>query len=333
MRTLVSRTVLLPLALLLACLALPHAATAMDNEYLISLCSRFLIYALAAVSLDLILGFGGMVSLGHAAYVGAGAYAVGILTWHMQDGSLLMHWPLAVGGTDNGLVTIPVAVLFAALTAGVFGALSLRTKGMHFIMITLAFAQMGFYFFVSLEAYGGDDGLSLWSRNRLPGLDLGDDTTFYYLCLAALALFVALSYRLVNSRFGRVIRGCKENELRMELLGYHAYLYKLVCFVIAGAGAGLAGALLANQSEFVSPGLMHWTHSGELLVMVILGGMGSLVGPVLGAITLLSLEEILAAHTEHSMVYLGPFLILVVLFAKRGLYGLLAGHGRGGNNG
>lgn len=328
-RPTISRPLLLCLGLLAACLALPHVAQATDNAYLISLCSRFLIFALAAVSLDLILGYGGMVSLGHAAYVGTGAYVAGILAWHMQDGSPLMLWPLVVQGTDNALVTIPAAVLCAAVMAGVFGALSLRTKGMHFIMITLAFAQMGFYFFVSLEAYGGDDGLSLWSRNTLPGLDLGDDTTFYHLCLGALALFVFLSYRLVNSRFGRVIRGCKENELRMEVLGYNAYLYKLVCFVIAGAGAGLAGALLTNQNEFVSPGVMHWTHSGELLVMVLLGGMGSLVGPVLGAVTLLSLEEILAAYTEHPMVYIGPFLVVAVLFAKRGLYGLLTG-GNGG---
>lgn len=328
MKKLVSRSVLLPLALFALLLAFPPVASAMDNEYLISLLSRFLIFALAAVSLDLILGYGGMVSLGHAAYVGTGAYVVGILAWHMQEGSLLLQWPIEIAGTNSALVAIPAAVAASAVMACVFGALSLRTRGMHFIMITLAFAQMGYYFFVSLEAYGGDDGLSLWSRNELPGVDLGDDTSFYYLCLGALALFVALSFRLVHSRFGRVIRGYKENELRMEVLGYHTTFYKLVCFTIAGAGAGLAGALLTNQSEFVSPGVLHWTHSGELLVMVILGGMGSLVGPVLGAFTLLSLEEFLAGYTEHFMVYLGPFLILVVLFAKRGLYGLLNGRDR-----
>lgn len=316
---------MMPFVLLALLLVLPQAAEATDNTYMISLCSRFLIFALAAVSLDLILGYGGMVSLGHAAYVGTGAYVVGILTFHMQEGTMLMEWPLQIAGTDNALITIPMAVLFSAFTAAIFGALSLRTKGMHFIMITLAFAQMGYYFFVSLGKYGGDDGLSLWSRNTLPGLDLSNDTTFYYLCLGALAFFVFLCHRLVNSRFGRVVRGCKENELRMEVLGYHAYRYKLVCFIFAGAGAGLAGALLANQSEFVSPDVMQWTHSGELMVMVILGGMGSLIGPVLGAFTLLTLEEVLAAYTEHWMVYLGPFLVIVILFAKRGLYGLLNG--------
>lgn len=329
MKLAVSRSAFLPLCILTLLALLPQAADAMGDRYVVSLCSRFLIYALAAVSLDLILGYGGMVSLGHAAYVGVGAYVVAILTTHYQDMSLLMEWPVEIAGTDNGLITIPVAVLVSGLVASLFGALSLRTKGMHFIMITLAFAQMCFFFFVSLETYGGDDGLSLWSRNTLPGLDLGDDATFYYVCLGALALFLFLSYRIVNSRFGRVIRGCKENELRMEMLGFPTYRYKLACFSIAGAGAGLAGALLANQSEFVSPGLMQWTHSGELLVMVILGGMGSLIGPVLGAFTLLTMEEVLAAYTEHWMVFLGPFMVIVILFAKHGLYGLLKGRGSG----
>lgn len=324
-----SRPALLTLAVLALFMALPPAALATDNFYLISLFSRFLIYALAAVSLDLILGYGGMVSLGHSAYVGLGAYVVGILAFHFQEESLLMSWPLEIGGTVNGLIAIPSAVIVSGLAACLFGALCLRTRGMHFIMITLAFAQMGFYFFVSLEAYGGGDGLSLWSRNALPGIDLGDDTTFYYLCLASLAAFLFFSFHLVHSRFGRVVRGCRENELRMEILGFNTYLYKLVCFSIAGAGAGLAGALMANQTEFVSPGLLHWTHSGELLVMVILGGMGSLLGPVLGAVTLLTVEEILAAYTEHWMVYLGPFLIAVILFARKGLYGLLNGRGHG----
>lgn len=322
-----SRSASLSMIVLAILAALPFAADIMGDRYILSLCSRFLIYALAAVSLDLILGYGGMVSLGHAAYVGVGAYVVAILTTHCQDMTLFMEWPIEIAGTDSALITIPAAVIVSGIVACIFGALSLRTKGMHFIMITLAFAQMGYYFFVSLGAYGGDDGLSLWSRNTMPGLDLSDDTTFYYVCLGALALFLYFSYRLVNSRFGKVIRGCKENELRMEVLGFPTYRYKLVCFTIAGAGAGLAGALLANQSEFVSPGMMQWTHSGELLVMVILGGMGSLIGPVLGALTLLTMEEVLAAYTEHWMVFLGPFLVVVILFAKRGIYGLLGGRG------
>ena len=304
---------------------LPALASMADEPYLVTLFSRILIYALAAVSLDLMLGFGGMVSLGHAAFFGIGAYVVVILSVHAVEGTALLTWPLQLDGHQSALVVWPIAVLLAAAAAAVIGALSLRTSGMHFIMITLAFAQMLYYFFVSLEAYGGDDGLSLLSRNTAPGIDLGDERQFYYLCLAALAVFLFFSWRLVHSRFGMVIRGCMENERRMKSLGFATFRYRLVCFVIAGAGAGLAGALIANQTEYVSPGLMHWTRSGEILVMVLLGGMGTLFGPVLGAATLLLVEELLSIYTEHWMVYLGPFLILVVLFAKRGIYGMLAG--------
>jgi len=301
---------------------LPPLAIVADDSYLISFSSRILIYALAAVSLDLILGFGGMVSLGHAAFLGIGAYSVGILTYHAQEGS--PFW-FGLEGSDSALITGLVAIAVSALLAAAIGALSLRTSGVYFIMITLAFAQMFYYLFVSLEAYGGDDGLSLWSRNTLGPLDLSNDSHFYYLCLAVLFVFLFMAHRLVHSRFGQVIRGARENELRMQALGFPTFRYKLVCFIISGAGTGLAGALLANQNEFVSPGIMHWTQSGEILVMVLLGGMGTLFGPVLGAISLLVLEEVLSAYTEHWMVFLGPFLIIMVLFAKRGLYGLLTG--------
>ena len=299
---------------------LPPVSSMLGEEYLISFFSRILIYALAAVSLDLILGYGGMVSLGHAAFFGMGAYGVGFLAFHYQESTPFLF---GIEGTTNALFSWPFAMVFSAILAAIIGALSLRTSGVYFIMITLAFAQMLYYLFVSLEAYGGDDGLSLWSRNTLGPLDLSDDTVFYYVCMAALCAFLFLSWRLVHSRFGQVIRGIRENELRMQTLGYATWRYQLVCFIIAGAGAGLAGALMANQSEFVSPGLMHWTHSGEILVMVLLGGMGTLFGPVLGATVFLLMEDILAAYTEHWMVFLGPFLIIIVLFARRGLYGLI----------
>jgi len=306
-------------------LALPQLAHMAGEPYLVSLFSRILIYALAAVSLDLILGYGGMVSLGHAAFFGIGAYVVGISSFHSFESVPILSWPLQIHGYESGLVVWPAAILLSAVFAAVVGALSLRTSGIHFIMITLAFAQMLYYLFVSLEAYGGDDGLSMFSRNSLPLIDLGSDTSFYYLCLASLSLFLFASYKLVHSRFGMVIRGSRENDRRMQALGFPTYRYKLVCFIIAGAGAGLAGALIANQTEYVSPSLMHWTRSGEILIMVLLGGMGTLFGPVLGAVTLLLLEEVLAIYTEHWMVYLGPFLILVVLFAKRGIYGVIIG--------
>ena len=308
-------------------LLLPPLAGFAGDPYLVTLFSRILIYALAAVSLDLIIGYGGMVSLGHAAFVGIGAYVVGIFAFHLQEGSLLASWPFEIQPSNAALLVWPAAVLISALTAALIGAVSLRTSGIQFIMITLAFAQMLFYLFVSLEVYGGDDGISLWSRNSLPLVDLSDNTVFYYFSLGCLLLFLYLTHRLVFSRFGRVVRGARENEARMQSLGFPTYRYKLVCFAIAGAGAGLAGALIANQNEFVSPGLLHWTHSGELIVMVLLGGMGTLFGPVLGAAALLLMEELLSAYTEHWRVFLGPFLILVVLFAKRGIYGWLIGSG------
>lgn len=312
-------------------LLLPLLAALADEPFMVSLFSRILIYAIAAVSLDLLLGFGAMASLGHAAFFGVGAYVVGILAFHAADGTTLGGGLWSLPGTNNALIAWPLAIIVSTLVATAIGALSLRTSGIYFIMITLAFAQMLFYFFDSLERYGGDDGLSIWSRNDLAGLDLGDDITFYYVCLALLAVFLFFCQRLVRSRFGMVIRGCAQNERRMRALGFPTYRYKLLCFAIAGAGAGLAGALIANQTEYVSPALLHWTRSGELLVMVILGGMGTLVGPVLGAATLLLGEDLLAMVTEHWQLYLGPFLVLVVLSTRRGVYGLIVG--RGGDDG
>lgn len=304
---------------------LPVVAELSGQPYLLSLGSRILIYAIAAVSLDLLLGYSGMISLGHAAFVGIGAYVVGIFHFHSFESTPFMSFPFLLSGSENGLFVLPLAILVAAFAALIIGALCLRTTGMHFIMITLAFAQMLYYFFISLEKYGGDDGLSLYARNSLPGLDLGNDVHFYYLCLAALSLFLLFTCRLVDSRFGLIIRGAGNNDRRIKGLGIRSTSYKLVTFVIAGGGAGLAGALLANQTEYVSPGLMHWTLSGELMVMVLLGGLGTLYGPVLGAAGFLLLEEGLAMYTEHWMVYMGPMLILAVVFAKRGLFGLLAG--------
>lgn len=312
---------------LLFFLLLPPLTQIFGQEYLLSLFSRILIYGLAAASLDLILGYGGMVSLGHAVFMGIGGYSVGILAFHSYESLPLLSWPFALGGTENGLLAWPFAVLIAGLFGLVTGSICLRTKGMHFIMITLAFAQMAYYFFVSLASYGGSDGLSLYNRNTLPGLNPGSDVSFYYLCLALLVIFLIVAHRLVRSHFGRVISGCRENEQRVQVLGFASYRYKLACYTFSAAAAGLAGALLVNQSEFISPGLMHWTKSGELMVMVLLGGMGTLVGPVLGAATLLLMEDFLAMYTEHWMIILGPFLIVVVLFAKRGLYGLLTGAG------
>ena len=311
--------VLLAGFLLLA--AVPPIAAAIGQPFLTNTFTRFVIYAIAAVSLDLILGFGGMVSFGHAAWFGLGGYVVAIAAFHAQEGSTLLGW----AGSNDALVTWPLAIAVAALVALPIGALSLRTTGIHFIMITLAFAQMLFYLFVSLKVYGGDDGLAMARRNLLPGIDLRQATTFYYVCLGCLALWTGLCHRIVNSRFGLVLQGCRQSERRMAALGYPVYRYKLVAFVVAAAGAALAGALWANSARFVSPDMLAWIKSGELMIMVILGGLGTLHGAVLGAAVLLGLEQLLAGYTEHWMLILGPLLVAFVLFARHGLFGLLTG--------
>jgi branched-chain amino acid transport system permease protein len=297
-------------ALLAALALLPLYALLSGDAFVLTLFTRVLILAIAAVSLNLITGYGGMVSFGHAAYLGIGGYAVGIL---------------AAEGINSGVVQWPVAIAASALYALVVGALSLRTRGVYFIMITLAFAQMIYYVASGLARYGGDDGLTIYKRSTFPGVDLNNKTLFYYLCFALLLASIYLVWRLVNSRFGLVIRGARSNERRMRAIGFPAFRYKLVCFVIAGALCGLAGALLANHTNFISPALMHWTRSGDLIVMVVLGGLGTLFGPLIGAATFLLLEEGLSRVTEYPDLILGPMLLLVAIYIHGGIGGLLAG--------
>jgi branched-chain amino acid transport system permease protein len=287
----------------------PLAALATHNGFLLVVSTRIVIMAIAASSLNLILGYGGMVSFGHAAYLGIGGYAVGIL---------------AHAGINSGFVQWPVAIVASATFALAVGLLSLRTRGVYFIMITLAFAQMVYYVATGLDEFGGDDGLTIYRRSEFAGLiDLSNKMVFYYLCLALLAGTVFLVWRVANSRFGLVIQGSRSNDRRMHALGFPTYRYRVVCFVIAGMLCGLAGALLANQSDFISPATMHWTRSGDLLVMVILGGMRSLFGPVFGAIALLVLEETLSEITEYWQIILGPLFLLVVLYGRGGIDGML----------
>jgi len=296
----------------IAILALvPIYAAAGGNTFMISLFTRIVILAIAAVSLNLIMGFGGMVSFGHAAYLGIGGYAVGIL---------------AKEGVNSGFLQWPLAVAASALFAVTVGALSLRTRGVYFIMITLAFAQMVYYVAIGLDRYGGDDGMTIYKRSQFGGvIDLSNKTAFYYLCLALLLATIYLVWRLVHSRFGMVIQGARSNERRMRAIGFPTYRYKLLCFVFAGMLCGLAGALLANHTDFISPALMHWTRSGDLIVMAVLGGMGTVFGPVIGALALLVLEEALSGITQYSQIILGPLFLLVVLFARGGIDGLLVG--------
>jgi len=301
-------------AVLLALAAVPPLAALLGQPFYLDLVRRIMIFAIAALSLNLILGYGGMVSFGHAAYLGIGAYAVGVLAHH---------------GIDNGFLQFAVAIAASAAVALVIGAVSIRTSGVYFIMITLAFTQMLFYLGISLEEYGGDDGMRLPMRSQFAGLiDLRNSTAFYYFVLAVLAGFLYFVHRLVNSRFGMVIRATKSNEARTRAIGFSPYPYKLAAFVIAGAMCGVAGALLVNQTAYLTPEFMNWTRSGEIMFMVILGGIATLIGPVLGAAALLLLEDVLAAWTTHWQIILGPILVLVVLFTRRGLAGLLPGGGR-----
>lgn len=299
--------------LLVAAITFPMLATAIDQPFYISFATRVLIFAMLATSLNLVLGFGGMISFGHAAFFGIGAYTVGVLMLYR---------------VDPAFISWPAAVLISGLAALFVGAISLRTRGVYFIMITLAFAQMLYYVMISIRAFGGDDGLTLMSRSALPfRLDLADDATFFYCVLALLVIVMAGMQLLVNSRFGRTIQAIRENETRMEAIGYPVYRFKLTCFVIAGAIAGLAGALLANQNGIVSPSLMYWTQSGTVMIMVIVGGVGYLYGGVIGAFVFLILEETLSNYTSHWQLPMGIMLLLLVLFARNGIASMVSRRG------
>ena len=301
----------LPWLLLIAAVALPWVATALDQSYYIGLVRRVMIFAIAAASLNFIMGFGGMVSLGHAAFVGLGAYTVAIAMTH----GLVSAW-----------IAWPLAMLVAAMFGLAIGAISLRTRGVYFIMITLAFAQMLYYLAVGLKQYGGEDGLNLPARSQMGfGLDLGHDPTLYWVVLALLAAVTLCLNRAVDARFGRVLLGIRENEARMEAIGFPTFRYRLAAFTIAGAIAGLAGALFANHNLFVSPAAMHWTQSATLVVMVLLGGIGYRYGGLAGATALLLLEEFLAAFTDYWHLPLGLILLAIVFFAPRGIAGALSG--------
>lgn len=297
----------LPWLLLAAALAFPWIANALDQAFYVGVVRRVLIFGIAATSLNFILGYGGMVSLGHAAFFGVGAYAVGAF---------------AAEGVASAWIAWPSAVAIAALAALLVGAISLRTRGVYLIMITLAFAQMVYYVAVGLKRYGGEDGLNLPARSLVGGaIDLNDDVTFYYVVLALLVGVLVALDRMLDARFGRALTGIRENEARMEALGYPTFRFRLAAFVIAGAIAGLAGALFANHNLFVSPATLHWTQSATFVVMVILGGIGYRYGGVLGALVLLLLEEVLAAYTQYWHLPLGLLLLAVVFLAPHGLAG------------
>ena len=304
---------------LMVLVLVPFLTDITGQSSMLSLATRALIYGIAAASLNLVLGYGGMVSFGHAAFFGIGGYAVGILYQNFNEQTLFLG---LVPGTDQMLLTLPAAMIVAAMLAAVIGALALRTGGVQFIMITMAFAQMLFFLFVSLKVYGGEDGLIIRRTNDLPFLNMRDKATLYWVVLAVTVLFFHGLRQVINSSFGAVLAGIRQNERRMEALGIPVFRYKLYAFVLSGMGAGLAGALMANAMRFTSPDMMHWMKSGELMVMVILGGVGTLFGPFLGAAALLVLESTLSSWTEHWQLGLGAILLIVVLGSRGGLVGL-----------
>jgi branched-chain amino acid transport system permease protein len=300
--------------------ALPFLAHAIGQPWLVTLMGRALVFAVAALALDLVLGVGGLVSFGHAAFLGIGGYATGIAITH---------------GLDEGLLVLPLVMAAGALFALITGALAVRTRGVAFIMITLAFAQMAFFLAQSLSAYGGDDGLTIYGRLRLSGLDLlKGETAFYAAALVTLGLAFLLARHVVRSPAGRALAAARDNPARLASLGYDVARLQVAIYTLSGALGALAGCLLATQTEFVSPAYMSWQRSGELIAMVVLGGMGTLIGPVIGALALILAEDALTHVTQHWKAILGPLVILVALHARGGLVGLfLPRHGSGEGGG
>jgi len=303
-----TRDVVLPVLMFLVFALLPLFASLTAKQYLLDIGGRMMVFAVAAVALDLLVGYAGLISFGHAAFVGLGAYAVGILSAH---------------GIDDALISLPFAIAVSMLFAWLTGIVCLRTKGAYFIMITLAFGQMVYFIATSLAPYGGDNGLTIAARNTIAGWPLlKTDRAFYYFALLCLLATYLFCRALVVSRFGRVLRGTKENATRMATIGFNARRFQLVAYVISGGLGGFSGFLLANLTEFVSPAYMSWQQSGELIVMVILGGVGTLDGAIIGSAAYLIAEEWLSGFTENWKVIFGPILVLVVLFARGGLIGL-----------
>ncbi len=318
-----------------------------DEPFLITLATRVVILAIAAAGLNLALGYGGLVSFGHAAFFGIGGYAAGILASHAQDYEALFTWPFLFEGTNQMLIIWPVALVFSGLAAILIGALSLRTSGVYFIMITLAFAQMIFFFAISWPAYGGEDGLSLYSRNEFPGTDPYAPLDFFLVCAGVLLVVLIAIWRITGARFGLALQAARQNEVRVSTSGIRPFGVRLTAFVISAMIAGLAGALYVDLNKFVSPAMMSWQTSGEIMVIVILGGVGRLFGPVAGALVFIFMEHWLGTELKtllpseggiwpfvqgllaHWQILLGLVLLGIVLFARGGIIGLLAGGGRG----
>ncbi|WP_108445825.1 branched-chain amino acid ABC transporter permease [Halomonas denitrificans] len=315
------RQCLVNAGLLALTLLAPLVAHLLGEAYYVNLATRIVLIAMAGVGLNLALGHGGMISFGHAAYFGVGGYVAGISAFHAFDGSLLLGLP----GSDDMLVIWAVALAACGLLALAIGAVSLRTSGVYFIMITLAFAQMVYYFATSWPSYGGQDGLPIYLRNGLPLIDSQQPLSFFLVCFALLLAAMAITARLMGSRFGAALTMARLNETRLATAGISPYPIRLTAFVISAMITGLAGALYADLNGFVSPAMLSWHFSGELMVIVILGGVGRLFGPLAGAIVYVLMETLLGGLTEYWLFFLGLVLLGVVLFARQGVIGWLAG--------
>lgn len=310
---------------LLIFLVIPYVAGLTGQASLEGLVTRVIIYAIAAVSLDLIIGYGALVSFGHAMFFGLGGYVVGIVAYHTNMSEPLFGW----SGSNAALIVWPLALVLCSLLALVVGWLALKTSGVQFIMITLAFAQMVFFILVSLQTYGGDDGLMIDARNTLPLLDISNATNFYYLCLFILVVWTAFCIMVVNSRFGMVFQALRQSERRAVNLGIRPLSFRLTAFVISAFGTGLAGILWANFTLFVTPDMAAWSKSGEFMAIVVLGGLGTLIGPIAGSAVFIILEQLLTGWTEHWMIIMGPILTLIALFGQQGILGRLLGKKHG----
>lgn len=295
------------------------------NPYIVTLATKVAIFGLAGVGLNLALGYGGLVSFGHAAFFGLGGYVTAILASHAASATPVATFPFTMMGTNEMLAIWPFAILVAGFAALVIGALSLRTKGVYFIMVTLAFAQMLYYFAISWPTYGGEDGLSFYVRNTFPGANTFAPLQFFGICATMLAITMVLVALLTQSRFGLALRAAKENETRVIASGIKPFAIRLTAFVLSGMVAGLAGALFADLNRFVSPTMLSWHMSGEIMIFVILGGVGRLAGPIAGAAVFITLEYLLGPISDHWQALLGFLLILIVLFAPKGLMGLALG--------
>lgn len=316
----IRRRALWPVALTVAIFAaVPAIATVIGEPFLIRVFTRIMIFALAAVGLNLVLGFGGLVSLVHAGFFGIGGYVVAILAHHDYEAVPLGLAPLAVPGISDLAVSVPLAMAVTALAAAAIGLVALRTSGAYFIMITLAFNQMLYYLFVALQRYGGEDGLQILRDLTLAGSGIGNRIHFYYLCLAVLGLVLTGMQKLVDSRFGAVLRATAQNERRVAAIGIAPFHYKLAAFTLSGAVAGLAGALMAASQQFISPADLAWVRSGDLVVMCVMGGLTVVVGPVAGASAFLILELVLSSYTSHWSLPFGLVVIALALCLRTGL--------------